>query len=129
MLNIIFANIGVSKEKSFSYETASSLIGIDDIITKGVNIGKALKLKRTLGKESISDLNLSNPVLKNGKMELVVDDINIKRNILYNKLSDNNIIWDNLKEGNGLFYLTPLDENQIDKFIKILNKYSLILKN
>lgn len=76
--NIIFANIGVSKEKSFSYEIASSLIGIDDTITKGVNIGKALKLKRTLGKESISDLNLSNPVLKNGKMELVVDDINIR---------------------------------------------------
>jgi aspartate/tyrosine/aromatic aminotransferase len=45
----------------------------------------------------------------------LVDDINIKRHILYNKLSDNNIIWDNLKEGNGLFYLTPLNENQIDK--------------
>ena len=38
-----------------------------------------------------------------------------KRKLLFDKLKSKNIIWEGLKEGNGLFYLTPLTQNQINK--------------
>jgi aspartate aminotransferase len=36
------------------------------------------------------------------------------REMIYSKLKSKNITWDNLVDGNGLFYLSPLNESQIN---------------
>ena len=40
-------------------------------------------------------------------------------------LKNNNIIWNNLVDGNGLFYLTPLNEYQINKLSQEHSIYML----
>ena len=45
----------------------------------------------------------------------LVQELKEKRYLLYNKLKKKNIIWENLIEGNGLFYLSPLNKIQIDE--------------
>ena len=47
------------------------------------------------------------------------------REMLYTKLKNKNITWDNLVDGNGLFYLTPLNESQINKLSQEHSIYML----
>ena len=62
-----------------------------------------------------------NQVLKNNYSEWksecknLANKLKFNRKLLFDKLKEKNIIWENLKEGNGLFYLTPLNQEQIDK--------------
>ncbi len=75
--NIVMADVLVSKKTSFSYDEAAQLIDDDVTITYGVNIGQALKFKRTNGISSMSDLKLSTPTLINDKMQFVNDYFNV----------------------------------------------------
>ena len=46
------------------------------------------------------------------------------RQSLHQKLTNHNIFWDQLVDGNGLFYMTPLSSEQIDK---LRDEYSIYM--
>lgn len=57
----------------------------------------------------------------------LVMEIKKNRELLDKKLKEKNIVWNNLVDGNGLFYLSPLNENQINE---LSEKHSIyMLKN
>jgi aspartate aminotransferase, cytoplasmic len=51
----------------------------------------------------------------NAECQSLANRLNFNRKLLFYKLKSKNIIWKDLKEGNGLFYLTPLNQEQINK--------------
>jgi len=57
----------------------------------------------------------------------LVNNLEISRKLLYEELKKENIIWNNLLQSEGLFYLSPLKEEEIEELAK---KHSIyILKN